>query len=293
MNINKQKLSIEEGLLKQAGYRGSEIDELISQRYSMGGSQKPILVLTPNEGKNETTEVWKAPQEVVKTPRTRKQRLLNDHKPRAALSQFLSNAKTHQKTVKAVMDRIYRAKSCDTSVTKREMEAWRQLPKYSTYTKLNQLWNGYIADLLMVKQGGDKNDNDVNSVNSAKKMGYAQKLTSADFNGAKITVIEARNPSIVGLTGIVAWEAKSNFVIVCEGGRCFEEMDKLEGITELENPGKDTQMGGLKIVDKSGTRFIVHVEAGNMEFEIIGSRFLFRTADRSGKKFKPKNVDLL
>lgn len=289
MNVNKQKLSIEEGLLKQAGYRGSEIDELIVQRYSMAGTQKPILVLTPNEGKNETAEVWKAPQEVGKTPRTRKQRALNDHKPRAALSQFLKDAKTHQKTVKGVMERIYRSKSCDTTtVTKKEMEAWRHLPKYSTYTKLNKLWNGYIADLLMVK-GDNNKDNDMNS---AKKMMYAQKLTSADFNGAKITVIEARNPSIVGLTGIVAWEAKSNFVIVCEGGKCFEEMDKLEGM-QLDNPGKDTQMGGLRIVDKPGTRFIVHVDAGSMEFEIIGSRFLFRTADRSGKKFKPKNVDLL
>ncbi|CAG81712.1 YALI0C03784p [Yarrowia lipolytica CLIB122] len=285
MNINKQKLSIEEGLLKQAGYRGSEIDELISQRYSMGGTQKPILVLTPNEGQTGVAEVWKAPQEIVKTPRTKKQRLLNDHKPRVALSQFLKDAKTHQKTIKGVMERIYRSKSCDTTVTKKEMESWRQLPKYSTYTRLNKLWNGYITDLLMVKEGDD-------DINSAKKMNYAQKLTSADFNGAKITVIEARNPSIVGLTGIVAWEAKSNFVIVCEGGKCFEKMDSLEGM-ELDNPGKDTQVGGLKIVDKSGTRFIVHVDVGEMEFEIIGSRFLFRTADRSGKKFKPKNVDLL
>ncbi|KAG5368635.1 hypothetical protein CJU90_0850 [Yarrowia sp. C11] len=288
MNINKQKLSIEEGLLKQAGYRGSEIDELIAQRYSMGGTQKPILVLTPNEGQTESAEVWKAPQEAVKTPRTRKQRLLNAHKPRTALSQFLNDAKTHQERVKSVMKRIYKSKSCDMAyVTQKEMQAWRQLPKYSSYVKLNKLWNGYISDLLMVKEGGDKNE-----LNSAKKMMYAQKLTSADFNGARITVIEARNPSIVGLSGIVAWEAKSNFVLVCEGGKCFEKMDKLDGM-ELENAGKDTQMGGLRIVDKSGTRFMVHVEAGDMEFEIIGSRFLFRTADRSGKKFKPKNVDLL
>ncbi|KAG5360844.1 hypothetical protein CJU89_3933 [Yarrowia sp. B02] len=285
MNVNKQKLSIEESLLKQAGYRGSRIDETLAQRYSMGGGQKPILVLTPNEGKTDTAEVWKAPQVVVKTPRTRKQRLLNDHKPRVALSQFLKEAKTHQKAVKGVMERIYRSKSCETTITKNEMAAWQKLPKYSTYAKLNKLWNGYISDLLMLKEG-DKD------INSGKKMNYAQKLTSADFNGAKITVIEARNPSIVGLTGIVAWEAKSNFVIVCEGGKCFENMDSLEGM-ELDNPGKDTDMGGLKIVDKPGTRFIVHVDEGNMEFEIIGSRFLFRTADRSGKKFKPKNVDLL
>lgn len=284
MNINKQKLSIEEGLLKDAGYRGSQVDEVLTQRYSMVGSQKPILVLTPNEGKVVPKDVWKAPQENVKTPRTRKQRLLNDHKPRAALSQFLKASKTHQKTVKQVMDRIYHSKSCETTITKREMDAWTQLPKYSTYKNLNKLWNGYITDLLMVKEGEE--------INSNKKMTFAQKLTSADFNGARITVIEARNPSIVGMTGIVAWEAKSNFVLICEGGQCFEKMDNLESL-QLDNPGKDTNMGGLKMVDKSGSRFIVHVDSGNMEFEIIGSRFLFRTADRSGKKFKPKNVDLL
>lgn len=297
MNINKQKLTIEEKLLRKAGFSAAKTEEVIRERYSMAGSQKPILVLTPYESK-EAPWVPKPESKTVK--KTQKQKKLNEKKPRVALQAFISTARANQKVVKGVMDRAYRSAYGATAggkepgpltVSAKELRAWKAVPKYDDFASLSKLWNGYVVDLLMLK-GGSAGSGAV--VNASQKMNFAQKLASADFNGAKITVIEATSPSIVGLSGIVLWEAKSNFVIITKGGKCYERMDELETV-DIENPGAETAMGGIKIVDKVGTRFRVEIEIGKevMDFEIIGSRFLFRTADRSGKKFKPKNVDLI
>lgn len=125
---------------------------------------------------------------------------------------------------------------------------------YEKFVPLNELWNDYIKDLL-------SND---------KKNMIPAKLASADYHGAILSVSESRNPSLVGVTGIVIWEARTSFVFV----------------------NKDNK---LRIVEKRGSKFKVMNIPGlsTSSFEIIGSRFIYRTADRSGRKFKPRSVDEL
>lgn len=119
---------------------------------------------------------------------------------------------------------------------------------YQDFVGLNELWKGYINDLR----------------SGASGVTMAAKLASADYIGAEIKVVSCRNPSVVGITGICIWDARSCYVLV-------------------------TKADKMKVVQKQGARF--EVVAGDEVFELIGSRIMYRAADRSDRKFKPRSVD--
>lgn len=176
------------------------------------------------------------------------------------------------------------------------------IPVIGQFLELNKLWEGYMQELLFnnVSDPSQNNqqNNDTNSMTLAHKLSLAGKLASADFHGAKLKVVSAHNPSLVGFEGIVIWEAKSSFILV---------------VAQKTTPHATIRekIGGLRIVEKRGTVFSFQVrvegkekekETGGssalkgeedefMTFEIVGSRFMYRTAERSGKKFKSRSVE--
>lgn len=196
------------------------------------------------------------------------------------------------------------------------------IPTIEQFITLNELWNGYINELLFngINNNNTNNNNNLSTTTTttiAKEMTLqhklilASKLASADFHGAWIKVISALNPSMVGTEGIIIWEAKTNFVMVVDG--CFKKQQQKEDESEEDNNkfGKHKlnsfrdKIGGLRIIEKRGSIFSLKVNNNNnnisdtsdddnnnniLWFDIIGSRILYRTTDRSGKKFKPKSV---
>ncbi|KAI0134921.1 RNase P/MRP, p29 subunit [Daldinia grandis] len=140
--------------------------------------------------------------------------------------------------------------------------------KYTVFEPLNQLWLGYIREVLgsELYTGGQ---------------GAAAKLSAAEFHGAKVEVSRSSCPSRVGIQGIVIKDARFVFEII-------------------------TAKNQIKTVPKEGTMFRISVPPVQQEnvivspenrrpfiFEIHGDQFQYRSADRANKKFKPHFLEKL
>jgi ribonuclease P protein subunit POP4 len=235
-------MSTEESMLLRS-HSVERTKELISTRYSVTGEQRPYLILT------------KPPKQSIAPPKARKSGLRSN--ARNSLKQYIDSARKGQKLP-------------DTNVEcYLKNGAPQGAPKYQDFLPLHRLWQSYMIDLLFGSQNSD------HQLTKNQMLACAAKLATADYHGAKLDVVSSRNPSLVGIQGIVIWEARSSFLIVVE-----------------EDVSKKTK-GGLKFVEKKESLFHFTVSHGNetYDFEIIGSRFLYRTADRSGRKFKTRSVD--
>lgn len=274
-----------EKLLLAKSHPPAKVTELLEQRYSASGMQKSFLTLTPTlgrdqeEGVNVNTSSLSAAkgtsntnaEQSKKAGGKRKSRLDN---ARAGLTDFIKKAQTAQRNTERYIQHT------KATVTDSLLRA-RHVPLYEQYEPLHRLWQDYISSLLF----GSTHSGQSQSTSTAHLLTLAGKLASADFHGALLTVTSAVNPSCVGLSGIVVWEAKTNFVLVVK--------------SRPDRGSARERIGGLRIVEKRGSIFTFTTkkksetnEVSNEEvFEIVGSRFLYRNADRSGRKFKAKAVD--
>ncbi|CAN6661932.1 RNases MRP/P 32.9 kDa subunit [Trichomonascus vanleenenianus] len=266
---------IEEQLLLKS-HDAERVKELLDTRYSLSGDQKPILVLTPTTSNRATPKSESpAPQPAAVRPepydeerkvlpnveRTKKERHISHSKNvRQGLRKYIAEAKRAQHAMEKHLHSKNNQGSSSSSSSK--------VPQYDSFLPLHDLWRGYISDLVF--GGGGQSPN---------PLAAAGKMATADYHGALIEVMQARNPSLVGVRGIVVWEGRSSFVVVV-------------GAKSGPLASARERIGGLRIIEKKGVRFLVTVESAplKMDFELIGSRLLFRTAERSGRKFKPKGV---
>lgn len=126
--------------------------------------------------------------------------------------------------------------------------------RYNLFLPLHDLWKQYIRDLC----NGLRPD--------AQPQMIQTKLLKADLHGALVTVKKSKCPSYVGLSGIVLQEMKHVFKIITKDDK-------------------------LKVIPKFNTVFSVEVD-GFISY-IYGSKFQFRSSERSAKKFKMKgSIDL-
>lgn len=106
------------------------------------------------------------------------------------------------------------------------------------------------------------------------------KIVKADLTGAKLSVVAAKNPSLIGLAGILLEETAGSFRLVSVDGK-------------------------VRVVPKVGAQFCLSMPvfaAGELEgdewaefeqkcpkieAEILGGAFAYRSEDRAGRKFKP------
>ncbi|PWN38229.1 uncharacterized protein FA14DRAFT_143124 [Meira miltonrushii] len=94
---------------------------------------------------------------------------------------------------------------------------------YESLLQVHNLWLGYIQSLLgLVDQRGQANRSIIQtssnssqaSINSGNQSAIQGTIVKADFTGAPIRVIRAKNPSLVGIQGIVAKEGESTFQLI-------------------------------------------------------------------------------
>ncbi|ETS73635.1 hypothetical protein PFICI_14581 [Pestalotiopsis fici W106-1] len=140
--------------------------------------------------------------------------------------------------------------------------------KFAIFEPLNRLWNGYMREILG------------NELHSGGQ-GASAKLAAADYHGARVEVSRSRNPSRVGIEGIVIKDTRFAFEII-------------------------TKRNQVKLVPKEGTTFRMRVPSSDetpndtddstmkqFEFEVLGDQFQFRPADRANKKFRAHYLKLL
>lgn len=271
--VDPELREVEKSLLSHS-HEPARVAEILENRYSLTGAQKPYLVVAQSFAKQETQE------EIAKKVSSRG--IKRDDRPsrlahaRTGLSKFIKAAQTAQEKLEQRLRKDGGRNISLSAIITTKYLVDHGIPAYEQYQPLNGLWNDYVTSLLFPHENSS-----AKSISLQHTVQIAGKLASADFHGAKLKVISAKNPSMVGLQGIVLWEARSNFVIVVKP-------NPESGISIRE------KIGGLRIVEKRGTLFQFTVEDANgasIDFDIVGSRFLYRTADRSGRKFKSKSVD--
>jgi ribonuclease P protein subunit POP4 len=127
--------------------------------------------------------------------------------------------------------------------------------KYEIFQPLRELWNGYARELVALGGGAP---------------GVASRMAGADFHGAEIEVVRSRDVGRVGIKGIVVKETRGVFEVVTKD-KGVKTVPKEHTVFRFEVPGKDAE-GKERI----------------MVMELQGEQFMFRAAERAGRKFKVK-----
>jgi ribonuclease P protein subunit POP4 len=119
---------------------------------------------------------------------------------------------------------------------------------YDTLLSMNQLWQDYITELMN---------------NSNNEENILSKILKADLHGAILTVINSTNKNNIGISGIVLFESRRTF--------------------NLLNKNNE-----IKTILKNGCVFETEMKYNGMKIIIYGDNFIYKSAERTKIKFKPK-----
>lgn len=152
--------------------------------------------------------------------------------------------------------------------------------RYAIYEPLHVMWVGYIHEVM---------GPGCLPVSS----GTAAKLCSADFHGAQVEVVRSRCVGRVGVKGIVVKDTRGTFEIIQKTDRLVV-VPKEHTVFRFEVPPPSSKEDGETQQADLGADAAAKVEeiraAKNLVFELHGSQFLHRAADRANKKFKPHHL---
>ncbi|KAK6458123.1 rRNA and tRNA processing [Scheffersomyces xylosifermentans] len=292
-----RKNILEKHLLSRCYDSEGIISELLETRYSHGGDQKPILIFrsrgsSENDGKKSllhretTTKSQSVSVERRKTARVE-------------LRNYIKQTTTNQKKLVKKVQAYNRTKTSHSKPFPIDsMLIHYKIPRYEDFSNLGGLWQKYMQDLLFP-----------NGV--VPTLGtILPKLSSADYTGCLLTVIQSKNTNLIGVRGFVVCDAQFSFILCVPRNEDSKEWNESK-----TNFSPSEMIGGFRMVSKKGTLFAFDVilpknveNEGNTEkneneedddeeeeecigFTLIGSRFEFRSVDRSGKKFKGHTAD--
>ncbi|ODV81967.1 RNase P/MRP, p29 subunit [Suhomyces tanzawaensis NRRL Y-17324] len=261
--------AIEKQFLTRSYDSSSEIELLLEDRYSITGGQKPFMVF----GKPEKQAPIKL--EDNNTIPITKERKYNT---RTELKNYFQQTLANQKRLIKKIQAYNRSKSEKPFPVKKMLHHYK-IPEFEDFIPLNTLWQKYTQELLFPQK------------NIPPMSIVLPRLSSADLNGCLLTVLKSKNHNLVGTRGIVVCDTQHSFIICVPRNEDSKEWNEnKQEFSPLE------MMGGIRVVLKKGSLFGFDVVLPGSEeecigFTIIGSRFEFRTSDRSGKKFKNHNVD--
>eukprot|EP01087_Luapelamoeba_hula_P002258 TRINITY_DN1194_c3_g1_i3.p1 TRINITY_DN1194_c3_g1~~TRINITY_DN1194_c3_g1_i3.p1 ORF type:complete len:296 (-),score=72.41 TRINITY_DN1194_c3_g1_i3:35-922(-) len=99
------------------------------------------------------------------------------------------------------------------------------------------------------------------TLKDANGQAFTTRMLKADFHGAIVTVIQSKCPSLIAAEGIVIKETSNTFQIINKANK-------------------------LKVIPKQNSIF--SITACSKTVTLYGNNFMFRSADRSARKFKYK-----
>ena len=127
---------------------------------------------------------------------------------------------------------------------------------YENLLELNKMWQEYITELM--------------NNNTSNEETILSKMLKADLHGAILNVINSTNKNNIGISGIVLFESRRTFNIL-------------------------TKKNEIKTILKQGCIFETWLQFNNTKILIYGENFIYKSAERTKIKFKPKfyfNMDL-
>ncbi|KAL8751422.1 MAG: hypothetical protein Q9199_006423 [Rusavskia elegans] len=158
-------------------------------------------------------------------------------------------------------------------------EISKESQKYDIYVPLYRMWLGYMWEILGMVKGKQT---------WVTVQAAGAKLASADFHGAKLSVVRSKCVSTVGLRGIVVRDTKFTFQIITEKNE-LKTIPKTHTIFRFQIPQPDAideMPDSEKIKDISDDG----MGPNALIFELHGSSFEHRAIDRATKKFKQRNI---
>lgn len=184
--------------------------------------------------------------------------------------------------------------------------------RYAVYAGLHRMWVGYMQEVLSLKPAGS-------GPNLVTPNVHGSLLASADYHGAEVQVVRSGCVDRVGLKGIVVRDTKFTFVIVTVKDEVKSEPSPFPRSRRLSSSGslpllshaalthlaaipkKDTIFRfGIPLPDTPADNAVDVMDAStrsspptDLVFELHGSQFEFRPADRANRKFKFKAMDYL
>lgn len=263
-------LTLEKHILSRSYTSEAQIVELLETRYSVNGGQKPFLTLVPTSGETKPPPEKEANLAKNLEAKPKQERKINT---RRDMKIYIKTTLANQNQAVKKIQKFRRKRSLQALKTAEfstdALLTEYKVPRYEDFVALNKLWQKYMHDLLFEQKNPNMNMT-------------LPKLSTADYNGCLLTVLESKNRHMVGMKGIVVYDAQHSFIVV------------VPRRTSPEGPiiSPSEMVGGLRILTKRGSLFGFEVETGDdvVGFTILGSRFELRSVDRSGKKFKSHNV---
>ncbi|TIA49407.1 RNase P/MRP, p29 subunit [Aureobasidium pullulans] len=155
-----------------------------------------------------------------------------------------------------------------TAKQKRELGIYdipKEQQKYDIYVPIWKLWCAYMREILGMEKS--------RYVNAA---GVGPLLASADYHGAMVDVVRCRCVGRVGIRGIVVKDTKFTLEIITPKNE-LKTVPKEYTVFRFEVPFVEKDNDGDSQMAESQKPFI---------FELHGSQFQNRAADRAARKFK-------
>lgn len=273
-----ERTELEKHLLSRCFDEPEKIEELLTTRYTITGSQQPSLVLLPT--KSDDTDKTKSllHKETIRDEQHNQRRI----NTRLEIREYLQTTKKEQqKLVKKIQEyNKLKQKKPKRLFPLHKLLILHKIPMYEDFLPMYKLWMEYIQNLVFpgVHSPEDK---------IPGKQMILSKLATAEYNGCLIRVLESRNSQLIGLKGIVVYDTQYTFII------CVPRDE-----SDSSTPAK--QVGGLRFIPKKHSLFTFDVTLPNeteahddqcLSFTLVGSRIEMRAVDRSTKKFKNHNVE--
>ncbi|SCV03807.1 LAMI_0H11122g1_1 [Lachancea mirantina] len=233
------------------------------------------LLLLPTDGglasrlkkrKSGTSLLHRQANQVPKHANYRK---INQNSKKALSEYINSSRKATSDAEKIANERnLHSKETVNEYLKEHHAYVYNKLPHYSIFSQMYQeLWVNYMRETLGIPaRMTSASQLSINGANSLLK------LSMADYNGAKLNVTKSSNPNLVGIEGIVVWDAQQSFILITEG----------------------TLVDKIKCIPKKGTVFTFEVpinEDEALQYSILGDRFKYRSSDRAGRKFKSRRCD--
>ncbi|THZ05277.1 RNase P/MRP, p29 subunit [Aureobasidium pullulans] len=155
-----------------------------------------------------------------------------------------------------------------TAKRKRELGVYdipKEQQKYDIYVPIWKLWCAYMREILGMSKS--------RYVNAA---GVGPLLASADYHGAMVDVVRCRCVGRVGIRGIVVKDTKFTLEIITPKNE-LKTVPKEYTVFRFEVPFVEEDNDGDSQMTEPQKPFI---------FELHGSQFQNRAADRAARKFK-------
>ncbi|KAF9025830.1 RNase P subunit p29-like protein [Hymenopellis radicata] len=163
--------------------------------------------------------------------------------------------------------------------------------QFALFLPLHHLWMGYMSELLNLPNKPTRPPLQSDMPSSAA---MHPKLLKADFHGSVITVRQSKNPSLLGISGIVIHETENTFNIITKANT-VKLIPKANSIFTFAVPlystlpPTHTEAMPFPVPSAQESQGTV-LDRPHIQFELYGNQFCFRSADRAGRKFKHKET---